>query len=73
MVFSFLNLGGVLIMNICSVKEISKIYGGNQIFADITFDIEEGDKIGIVGNNGCGKTTIFKLLLGIDNPDNGSI
>ena len=60
-------------MTVCSVREISKMYGGNLIFDKLTMEIQEQDRIGIVGRNGGGKTTLFKLLSGIDTPDSGQI
>lgn len=44
-------------MNIVNVEHISKQYGEKQVFDDASFGIQEGDKIGIVGINGTGKTT----------------
>ncbi|MDX8361282.1 ribosomal protection-like ABC-F family protein [Cytobacillus sp. IB215316] len=60
-------------MIVCAANEISKMYGGNQIFENISFEIKTGERIGIVGQNGSGKTTIFKLLSGIEQPDSGEI
>lgn len=58
---------------ICTAKEISKMFGGNVIFENLSFEIKTGDRIGIVGRNGTGKTTVFKLLAGIEPPDSGDI
>ena len=60
-------------MNICTVQNISKILGGNLIFSDLSFEINRGDRVGIVGRNGTGKTTIFKILSDIEKPDSGEI
>jgi ATPase subunit of ABC transporter with duplicated ATPase domains len=60
-------------MNICSVKDIKKIIGGNIIFDNLSFEINEKEKIGLVGRNGTGKTTIFKVLSGQEPKDNGEI
>ncbi|MDF2606303.1 MAG: transporter ATP-binding protein [Bacillales bacterium] len=60
-------------MNICSVKDIKKIIGGNIIFENLSFEINEKEKIGLVGRNGTGKTTIFKILSGLEPKDNGEI
>lgn len=43
---------------ILQVEELTKSYGDRMLFADVTFGIEEGDKIGIVARNGTGKTTL---------------
>ncbi|MCP3738260.1 ribosomal protection-like ABC-F family protein [Rossellomorea sp. BNER] len=60
-------------MILCSVQHISKMYGGHKIFDDVSFEIHEGDRLGFVGRNGSGKTTVFKLLAGVDTPDEGQI
>ena len=56
-----------------AVSEISKTYGLKEIFSKVTFNINEGDKIGIVGANGAGKTTLFNIISGRDKPDSGSV
>jgi ATP-binding cassette subfamily F protein 3 len=60
-------------MIICSANELSKMYGGNLIFEKLSLEIHEGDNIGLIGQNGSGKTTIFKLLAAIDTPDHGEV
>jgi ATP-binding cassette, subfamily F, member 3 len=57
----------------CSVNNISKMYGGNLIFQDMSFEINEKDRIGLVGRNGSGKTTLLKLIAGLEDVDNGKI
>jgi ATP-binding cassette subfamily F protein 3 len=52
---------------------ISKSFGENLLFADGCFKIEAGDKIGLIGSNGCGKTTLFSIISGAEVPDNGGI
>lgn len=58
---------------ICTIQEISKVLGGNLIFENLSLAIKTGDKLGVVGRNGTGKTTLFTLLAGIESPDQGSI
>ncbi len=60
-------------MIVCNVHEISKMFGGNLIFEGISFEIHENDRVGMVGRNGSGKTTIFQLLAGLEAPDTGQI
>ncbi|WNB93890.1 ribosomal protection-like ABC-F family protein [Bacillus sp. NEB1478] len=60
-------------MIICTVQNTKKMYGGNEILKNLSFEIHETDRIGIVGRNGSGKTTLFKLISGTDQPDSGSI
>ena len=60
-------------MNILNIEHISKIYGDKIIFEDASFGIHEGDKIGIIGINGTGKTTLLRMAAGIEEPDLGQI
>ena len=56
-----------------ALKEIEKNFGGNRIFEDITFEVQMGERVGLIGRNGSGKTTVFKIIAGIENQDKGSI
>ena len=58
---------------VIEAEDISFSYGEKQIIKDFSIRIVRGDKIGIVGANGCGKTTLVKLLLGELKPNSGSI
>lgn len=60
-------------MNIVNVEHISKQYGEKQVFDDASFGIQEGDKIGIVGINGTGKTTLLRMVIGEETPDTWQI
>jgi ATP-binding cassette subfamily F protein uup len=60
-------------MNIISVNSISKIIGEKLLFKDITFGINEGEKVAIVGINGSGKSTLLKILLGTETYDSGTV
>lgn len=51
----------------------SKSFGANQVFEDIRFEIKDKEKVAIVGRNGCGKTTLLKIIAGIENLDHGDI
>ncbi len=49
-------------MTICSVNNVTKSFGGNIIFENISLEIKNGERVGLVGRNGSGKTTIFQLF-----------
>ena len=58
---------------IISASEVTVRYNERAILDDITLGIQEGDRIGLVGRNGCGKTTFLKILAGLQVPDSGEI
>lgn len=60
-------------MNIINIEHISKIFGEKVIFEDASFGIQQGDKIGIVGINGTGKSTLLRMIAGEEEPDEGQI
>lgn len=60
-------------MNILNLEHISKIFGEKTIFDDVSYGIHEGDKIGIIGINGTGKTTLLKMIAGLEPPDEGQV
>ena len=58
---------------ILRVQGISKTLGGRVLFKDVSFDVNDKDCIGIIGPNGCGKTTLFSILLTKMRPDDGNV
>lgn len=60
-------------MNYVSVENLSKSYGIKSLFQNLTFHINEGDKIAIVAKNGSGKSTLLKILMGQEIPDTGDV
>ncbi|MFW5651536.1 MAG: ABC-F family ATP-binding cassette domain-containing protein [Acetivibrio ethanolgignens] len=60
-------------MNILNIEHISKIYGEKVIFDDISCGIHAGDKLGIIGINGTGKTTLLRMIAGCEEPDEGQV
>lgn len=60
-------------MTIINIEHIHKVFGEKIIFEDASFGIHEGNKIGIVGINGTGKTSLLRMIAGIEEPDQGQI
>ena len=56
-----------------SINSLTVAYGGFTLLNDINFHISESDKIGLVGKNGAGKSTILKLICGLQNPTTGKV
>ena len=54
-----------------SCQSLSKSYASRVLFADLSLSIFSGDRIGLIGLNGCGKTTLLKILAGLEKPDTG--
>ncbi|MGO1758559.1 ribosomal protection-like ABC-F family protein [Mammaliicoccus vitulinus] len=60
-------------MNIINMSKLTKSYTGEVIFENIKYDLNEGDCVGLVGRNGEGKSTLLKLMAGIESPTEGQI
>src|SRR5881392_298442 len=56
-----------------SFSKISKQYGRQILFVDASFQLNPGDKVGLVGPNGSGKTTLFRMIVGEEAPDEGDV
>lgn len=59
--------------NTIQVKEVTKSFGKKVVLKDINFDIKQGRIYGFIGPSGAGKTTLVKMMVGMDTPDKGSI
>jgi len=55
------------------LTEVTKAYGAQEVLRGVTFQVNPGEHIGLVGRNGAGKTTILRLITGAETPDNGEI
>ena len=60
-------------MNILNVEKVSKTYGEKELFNNISLGINSGDKIGLIGVNGTGKSTLLKIIAGVEEPDEGQV
>ena len=60
-------------MSVINVEHISKLYGDKMVLEDVSCSVDYGDKIGIIGVNGTGKSTLLRILAGGEEPDEGDI
>lgn len=60
-------------MNLLSVENLSKAFGEKVIFNNLTFGIDDNDKVGIIGINGTGKSTLLKIIAGEEEADSGNV
>ena len=62
-------------MGVCylQVEGLTKSYGDRVLFGDISFGIDQGEKVGLVARNGTGKSTFLDILTGRESPDSGSV
>ena len=56
-----------------SFSNINKQYGKQLVFVDASFQLNPGEKVGLVGPNGSGKTTLFRMVVGEESPDEGTV
>jgi len=59
--------------SLLQIENLTKSYGDRLLFSDITFGINEGDKIGIIAKNGTGKTTLLRCIAGVESADSGTV
>lgn len=64
---------GEIKLNILSAEKISKGYSEKKLLDGVTLGIDEGDKIGLIGVNGTGKSTMLKIIAGVETPDSGTV
>jgi ATP-binding cassette subfamily F protein uup len=60
-------------MTILSVESISKQYGERPLFRDVTFGMQRGDRLGVIGVNGSGKSSLLRVVAGVEPPDGGRV
>jgi ATP-binding cassette subfamily F protein 3 len=60
-------------MALVDVVNLEKAFTGRSVLKGLSFDLQKGQKIGLVGPNGCGKTTLLKILAGVEHADHGSV
>lgn len=56
-----------------SVEKVSKSFAGNRVLTDVSFEVEPGEVLALVGENGAGKSTVLSLVTGLLAPDSGRV
>ena len=59
--------------NLVNLKDVAKGYGSRSVLRDVTLGVAAGDRIGVVGRNGDGKSTLLRLIAGLEEPDTGAV
>ncbi len=59
--------------HLVNLKDVTKAYGSREVLHEITLGIDSGDRIGVVGKNGDGKSTLLRMLAGVETPDSGKL
>ena len=60
-------------MNLLTIENVTKSYTEKVLLNDVSFSLNEGEKVGIIGINGTGKTTLLKIIAGIEEADTGKV
>src|ERR671912_1561149 len=60
-------------MPIATAHNLTKSYAGENVFRGVSFEIQERDRVALVGANGTGKTTLLRIVAGIEKPDAGGV
>jgi len=60
-------------MGVLRVEGLSKAFGTDELFSNVNFELQRGEKVGLIGANGTGKTTLLRCLLGQERPDTGQV
>lgn len=59
--------------DVMKIEHLAKAFGDNELFSDLTFDIRRGERVALIGDNGTGKSTLLKIIMGIEEADSGKI
>src|ERR1700729_3250056 len=59
--------------NLLNLKDVAKGYGSRSVLHEITLGVSAGERIGVVGQNGGGKSTLLRLIAGVEPPDEGAL
>src|SRR5688500_5904631 len=67
------SLGRLFFFMLFRLSDVRKSYGGHEILTGVTFQVNPGEKVGLVGRNGAGKTTVFRMITGVEGPASGDV
>ena len=56
-------------MNVLTIEHLTKAYSERVLLDDTSFSLQEGEKVGVIGVNGMGKSTLLKIIAGVEEPD----
>ena len=60
-------------MNLINIENLTKSYTDRKLFNGASFSLQEGEKVGVIGINGTGKTTLFRMIMGQEETDEGTV
>src|SRR5476651_446268 len=60
-------------MSVLQVQRVTKVFGQLRAVDDVSINLDQGDNLAIIGESGCGKTTLAKMIMGLTKPDSGTI
>ena len=60
-------------MNLINIENLTKVYTERKLFDNTSFSLQDGEKVGIIGINGTGKTTLLRMIMGEEETDEGTI
>ena len=60
-------------MNLINIEDLTKVYAERKLFDGASFSLQDGEKIGVIGINGTGKTTLLRMIMGEEETDEGTV
>ena len=60
-------------MNLINIENLTKVYTERKLFDNTSFSLQDGEKVGVIGINGTGKTTLLRMIMGEEETDEGTV